>query len=69
MDLAAVKIRLAAPRCLLRLWRPASNAVFEFDIEAVQSAHRNQQHHHAQQQQQQYGKQNNYWQQEETGLM
>ena len=56
MDTATVRYKLEAPRCVLRLLRPATNSVFELDAEvlaqhALSSAQRNPHHHQAQQQQ------------------
>jgi hypothetical protein len=58
MDTATVRYKLEVPRCMLRLWRPATNAVFELDAEvlaqhALSSAQRNPHHQQVQQQQQQ----------------
>jgi hypothetical protein len=41
MDAATARSKLAAGRAVLRLWRPATGAVFELDMElAAQTNHR-----------------------------
>jgi hypothetical protein len=41
MDAATARSKLAAARTVLRLWRPATGAVFELDMElAAQTNHR-----------------------------
>jgi hypothetical protein len=78
MDMVAVRAKLSLPRFALRLWRPATNSVFELDMEVLQqqqvlqTAQGSYQHNHNRQQQQQqhsYGKQHQHWQQDDEGLM
>ena len=63
-----MRLKLALPQVALRLWRPATNSVFEIDLERltqqnVPSAQGN--IHHAQQQQQQYQQQQQQRQQQQ----
>jgi len=68
MDMSSARLKLALPQVALRLWRPATNSVFEIDLERlpqqnVPSAQGNN-HFHAQQQQQQHYQQQQYQQQQ-----
>ncbi len=73
MDMVAVRAKLSLPRSALRLWRPATNSVFEFDMEVLQQqvlqTGSYQHNHNRRQQQQQHGQQHQHWQQEDAGLM
>jgi hypothetical protein len=55
LDAATVRQKLALPRVALRFWRPATNAVFELDIEVAQQLqHQYEQHPHQHHHQQQH---------------